>query len=293
MENGRDRGGHNEANRRNIGFTFGICLLVVVLACIGLGWRAVDKSRTDEQLIVAVKRSDAPAVVRLLRQGADVDTREVESLSNRLENLSNRPQVQWIGPTALQDAVEAVASSPAHAAAIQIVDLLLSRGADPNMAGADGFTPLIEACTHHEEDIVKRLLDHGADVNAATAYYATPLMFAADCNDTGVISILLARGADVHAKDAEGDTALIHAVQQNSAPVVLFLLQHGVDANERGHYGLTGLMITEDPAVLRTLLDHGGDCNARSESGVTPLGFAKIYANPTILRILKRAGAHE
>jgi ankyrin repeat protein len=58
------------------------------------------------------------------------------------------------------------------------------------------------------KEMVELLLTNGADVNAANNGGAAPLHTAAFFNFTEVVELLLARGADINAKDKNGRTAL-------------------------------------------------------------------------------------
>ena len=49
---------------------------------------------------------------------------------------------------------------------IEVVKLLLDKGADISVAHADGWTPLNAAATRGHLEVVKLLLDKGADYNA-------------------------------------------------------------------------------------------------------------------------------
>ncbi len=85
--------------------------------------------------------------------------------------------------------------------------LLLRHGADPNLAGGHGMSPLHEAITSKRFDVVARLLDHGADANAAIPRSGmTPLHIAASRGDAALTRRLLRHGADPDVTDLHGRT---------------------------------------------------------------------------------------
>ncbi|QSQ12288.1 ankyrin repeat domain-containing protein [Myxococcus landrumensis] len=78
-----------------------------------------------------------------------------------------------------------------------LVDALLTAGADVNLLGKEGMTPLMAALRDYdsvEVSLVERLLDAKADINKATGD-RTPLMEAASRCLPKVVALLLRRGA--------------------------------------------------------------------------------------------------
>ena len=137
--------------------------------------------------------------------------------------------------------------------AVDIVRLLLQKGADPNArlkgailqrqhtagdsALAVGATPLMRAAKSGDVEVVKLLLAHGADPMLTMSNGTTPLMFAAGLGwrngspaapsyDQGepeeaveTIKVLMAAGVDLNATTDAGDTALHAAVAGRASDV--------------------------------------------------------------------------
>jgi hypothetical protein len=97
------------------------------------------------------------------------------------------------GRTALHDA-----SVNDH---LQVVKLLLQRGADVRVMNQFGDTSLHEAGRWGHLEVVRLLLDNQADMSMTNQHGWTPLHFAAAYSQLEVARVLLEAGADVKAKD--------------------------------------------------------------------------------------------
>ena len=78
---------------------------------------------------------------------------------------------------------------------------LLGRGADPNLAAANGDTPLIAAARVGFTDAIELLLSRGAKVDTANRMGETPLIIAVHQRQLPAVKLLLARGADPDKRD--------------------------------------------------------------------------------------------
>ncbi|MEK9662803.1 MAG: ankyrin repeat domain-containing protein, partial [Alphaproteobacteria bacterium] len=73
-----------------------------------------------------------------------------------------------------------------------ILELLLERGADPNVHGFNDYTPLHDAVRMHDRRAVDLLLAHGADPTVKTRIddYETPLDIARATGDAAILARL-------------------------------------------------------------------------------------------------------
>ena len=74
---------------------------------------------------------------------------------------------------------------------------LIEKGADVNVADANGSTSLTIASMFGFTDIARLLIDHGAQVNTKNKNGNTPLLYACARGHLGIARLLMARGADV------------------------------------------------------------------------------------------------
>ncbi|MCB0120993.1 MAG: ankyrin repeat domain-containing protein, partial [Caldilineaceae bacterium] len=93
---------------------------------------------------------------------------------------------------------------------------LLAHGADPNLAGANGMTPLLLAVesSYESTPCVAALLEQGADPALAGHGGITPLMRAVNAGEAENVRLLLAQGVDVQQRDRYGHDALHYATER-------------------------------------------------------------------------------
>lgn len=120
-----------------------------------------------------------------------------------------------VNPAVVNYVHEGFLYSPLVAALVRghvgAAELLLRHGADPNLRGLHGWSPLM-TLVMLGEPMVEFLLDNGADVNATTDSAVgdreTALHVAARCHCAALLPILLAAGARTDARNAKGQTPL-------------------------------------------------------------------------------------
>lgn len=161
---------------------------------------------------------------------------------------------------------------------LDLLDYLLSRGMDVDVRGADGQTPLHDACWPHiPVDFAKHLLDAMADVQARDEHGRTPLHWAARAHDHDVLQLLIDAGADIGARDDAGSTVLDAAFERDfhfstGQETLALLRQAGHEptvlyAAATGDLDLLRELTRDDPASL----DRGYTYN-----GVRPLHAAVL-----------------
>lgn len=102
---------------------------------------------------------------------------------------------------------------------LDLVELLIKRGAQVNKAG---WAPLHYAATYSGTNavaIVRKLLEHHAFVDAESPNRSTPLMMAAQYGTETVVQLLLEEGAQPLQKNQQGLTAIDFARRAGREPM--------------------------------------------------------------------------
>lgn len=86
---------------------------------------------------------------------------------------------------------------------VDVVDLLVTKGADVKRKDDNANTPLITAAQYCGARVVNRLIAAGADVNAMNGSSMTPLMIALVMGRFDAADALVAKGAKLNAQQAE------------------------------------------------------------------------------------------
>lgn len=130
------------------------------------------------EFVDAVKKSDGDKALGLLAAHPNgiVDTKDGEGNTGLIIAI-NRSDETWTG-------------------------FLLNKGADPNVGGKGGDTPLISAARVGFTQAVQWLLGVGAKVDVANRMGETPLIIAVQQRELPVVRLLLDAGANPDRPDA-------------------------------------------------------------------------------------------
>jgi cytohesin len=121
---------------------------------------------------------------------------------------------------------------------IDMVALLLEKGADANARTAGGGMLLHDAALKGHREIAELLVSAGANINALNSAGGTPLHDAALGGHAGVVALLLSKGADASLQEREtGATALHHAASWGRTEALELLLKAGADPNVPNKFG--------------------------------------------------------
>lgn len=168
-------------------------------------------------LMLAANRHHVTGIEALLATGADVHARNADgdtALSIAAGKSEYELIVAGIGMALGQDRESLMRvifrpaakshESPSTARRLHIARLLLAAKADPNVADANGNTPLMEATRTGDAELVSLLIEAGAGVNARNSHGSAPVLMAAQFGMQEIAGTLLAARADLDVRDADG-----------------------------------------------------------------------------------------
>ena len=216
----------------------------------------------------SAREGDIEAVKQHLASGTDVNARGEDREFMKLM-LANGIDVKYLGDISTE-------TTPLYQAAFnghkELVELLLEKGANPNMRtttknilAIGGTTALIGAAKGGHKEIVDLLIRDGADVDTIGAieflrkveYTSTtkraksalsthhdytvssPLLEAAAKGHKEIVELLIANKADINITDLTGSNPLMKAAREGHIEIVRLLVANGADINASSPQGGT------------------------------------------------------
>ena len=150
----------------------------------------------------------------------------------------------------------------ARAGMLDIVQILIEKGADLDTVSRNGGTVLHNAIWGGHKEIAELLISKGVKLDSKDRAGCTPLFIAADVGNIDIVELLIAQGADVNARNRTGSTPLLHAVSQGKLSSVEKLISGGADVNVKNNRGQTPLDIAIDRGyteIVELLKEHGAE----------------------------------
>ncbi|KAI9701318.1 MAG: hypothetical protein M1820_006540 [Bogoriella megaspora] len=163
--------------------------------------------------------------------------------------------------------------------------------ADINAIDARGLTGLAWAATSNDVTSVELLLSHGANPNIADIRGVTPLQVT---TSGSCMQRLIEYGANIHAKDNLEQTALFscyHAAPSDALRCIDLLLGSGADIDHAVHDGFTFLHFcvqSDRPDLVQALLARGANYMIVSKDRSSIVHSALRWADAGMFEVLSR-----
>jgi cytohesin len=178
---------------------------------------------------------------------------------------------------------------------LDLIQLLIDKGADVNARDVDGVSPLDEAAWYGFLDTVAILLAHGARLNESEPKTgATPINEAAYNGHATLVQYLLQFKPDLGIPDKHGYTALDNAIRMGKEDSAVLLLEAEAKETETPQ-SLTRVMDAairkDEPVLVESILQRGGSANGILSSGATPLDAAAFDGAIKVVDVLLKHNA--
>lgn len=165
----------------------------------------------------------------------DVNMRDKRTRTTALEHAvrnANREMVQFLlsagaDPNARDARGQTVLMDLDEEATADLVWDLINSGAKVNLQDKDGNTALMGLASSKNVEAIKALLDAGAGLEVKNQQGRTALMVAAAAGHVNTVRALIIAGADISAIDKEKKDALAHAIEENNKAVIRLLKSRG------------------------------------------------------------------
>lgn len=182
---------------------------------------------------------------------------------------------------------------------LERVKSLIVKGANVDLAAADGTTPLMlaaeGAAVPDNTPMVEALLNAGAHVDSVDGRGRSALFRASAEDKTGAIGLLMDHQANANLRANDFSTPLIEAVRHARLKAAQLLIERDADVNLGDSNGTTPLMIAAetsaamaDPAgFIRLLLEHGAKRGAKDSRGRIAFQIAVESRNTAAVQLLR------
>jgi uncharacterized protein len=230
---------------------------------------AISIAEPVESLVKAASKEDLIEVAKLLQSGADAN------VVDRLTDLS---------------ALAAAAQNGNR----DLINILLSAGANPNLTNKRGETPLMYLGDNTTTDMIQQFLAAGVDINARDKTGGTALINLALNGSFDVTKQLIDAGARIEVEDDEGNTVLMSAAHNKDAQLLRYLIKAGAKVDVRNHDGESAFTIAARSGraeTLKVLIDAGASLNLERKSLDVALILAMSNEDTNIVQVLLDAGA--
>ena len=145
------------------------------------------------------------------------------------------------------------------------------------------------AAKHGHLEVVRLLIEKGADATAEDKDKKTPLHFAAANGHLEVVRLLIEKGADATAEDEDKKTPMHLAAFNGHVEVVRLLIEKGADATAEDKDKKIPLHLAAENGhleVVRLLIEKGADATAEDKDKKTPVHLAAFNGHLDIVRLL-------
>jgi ankyrin repeat protein len=253
-------------------------------------------------LLIAAEKGYNKEVLRLLKTGADVNTRTYEGVTPLMYAVQNEhfEACKILLLNSAEPNLKPYNGIPALITAVklgnlEIAEYLIRKDADVDIEDNEGITSLMYAAAFNYFEICDMLLYYNASVNLQDNEGNTALIVAAYYGNTDIVELLINSKATLEKSDNKGFTPLHCASQNGNIEIAKLLVSNGASPdlkNKPGYSSLSLSILNNNTGLTKFLVDSGGsDVNSKICPSMYPLNLVKKVKNDTIYSLLKSKGA--
>lgn len=289
----------------------------------------------ETPIMHAIKKSNSNTVKKLISMGADLsvirnhenmNTILIDAIYSLRFNETNFEIVRAIAKKCDVNQPNKNGTTPLMIASginlgVEVIDMLVSMGANINMENHEGINALTFAVRAREKEVIKRLIELGADKNNVLNDYETLQSLYEDYCEREIMNIIkntrpitkkekdeffenfidfvrsndvekvknMIKRIDVNEKDENNWTPLIYAVIEGNLEIVKTLIKNNADLNVADEEGWTPLMLAikeKHNDIIRELIKKGADVNIENTYGITAIMLAVNNEEEEIVKLL-------
>ena len=186
-------------------------------------------------------------------------------------------------------------SRAAQSGHLRIVEMLLNAGASavPDSDSGTKISPLISAVESGHEDIVRRLVREYDHSGTSVGWLHQALSIAIERGSGAVAKALLETGVPWEIKTAQISSSWLTAALRGDIDLLEILLARGGDVDAADHFGQTALMTAAQAGhhrLVEYLLRHHAQVDKQNQEGHTALALAARAGRPDGVALLLAAG---
>lgn len=227
--------------------------------------RQIDKEKADRlsgQMLHAIIIEDYEGMENLVKQGADPNYLYVEGEASQIR-------------TAYTPIIYAIKYCRYEA-----IDVLVKLGADADfmpdkLRGKDYFRPALHAAMETRDiELLDKLLSYGANINNVDSHGNTVLIKFANQLSKPIMDALIAMGIDVNHQNDNGRAAIHEAVVLDNVVLARYLVNKNCNIELKSRAGFTALYCAAElkkRELTRFLIESGADLHAETNGGDTPI----------------------
>ncbi len=167
------------------------------------------KEITDYNILLNAVKSKSPEMLRLIlsvHDNAKKAIQKVQKIKGVLEELVSKGH-------------------------LDLAQILLDFGADPNIGDSQKCTSLHHAAERGDVDGAKMLISAGAIIDICDCFEETPFFVACKVNELEIARLLLDKGANVSHKNMDQMECIHYAASGGLDEQIKMLIQHGANVN--------------------------------------------------------------